>query len=146
MPTQTKQTHTPSGILAMISGHTCGPACWEAREDVCRCECGGKNHGCLRDPNGLRPVRRSKIRGDAYSLAAAGQCADITKQAIELNQLNGCYYYPIAHGSQDFDKCIAKVRPATHSQVETWPELAAYRGPEWIIQGGVYLLWKLETI
>jgi len=28
-----------NAVLAMISGHTCGPACWEAREDVCRCEC-----------------------------------------------------------------------------------------------------------
>jgi len=35
----------------LLLGHTCGEACWHAREDVCRCSCGGRNHGCLRDGN-----------------------------------------------------------------------------------------------
>ncbi len=29
----------------------CGFACWEAREDVCRCSCGGRNHGISRKPS-----------------------------------------------------------------------------------------------
>jgi len=86
-------------------------------------------------------VRRTKIAGTAYSLESCGLYSDIVGRAVSLNEDNGCFYYPIAHGSNDFDKCIAKVRRATETQIRSWPELAAYRGPEWVIQGGVYLLW-----
>jgi len=34
-----------NGIFALTA---CGPACWEAREEVCRCSCGGVNHGIHR--------------------------------------------------------------------------------------------------
>ncbi len=131
--------------MSILSGHTCGPACWEAREDICRCECGGKNHGCLRDSNGIQPTRRTKIQGDSYSLAGSGHFYDLAKQAETMNKDAGCFYYPIAHGSQRFDKCVARVRRATDSQVQSWPELAAYRTPEWNLLG-TYLLWELKPI
>lgn len=133
-------------MLSILSGHTCGPACWEAREDVCRCECGGKNHGCLRTASGIQPVRRTKLAGDGYSLLAVGHYSDMCREAEALNRAAGCYYYPIAHGSQDFDNCVAKVRHASDSQVAKWPELAAYRTPEARVCGGAYLLWHKQAI
>lgn len=42
-------------VMAILSSRTCGEACWQAREDVCKCSCYGRNHGCDRD--GTRPYR-----------------------------------------------------------------------------------------
>lgn len=50
-------------------GHTCGMACWAAKEDVCRCSCGGRNHGILR--NGDESLERTMHRkSKVYRLVA----------------------------------------------------------------------------
>ena len=36
-----------AGGRSMITGHTCGDACWHARDIECRCSCGGRNHGIM---------------------------------------------------------------------------------------------------
>ncbi len=57
-------------IAAYLTEHTCGEACWEAREDICRCACGGRNHGCMRSADGVQPARKG--RGDlAMDIAEA---------------------------------------------------------------------------
>lgn len=129
-------------MIALISGHTCGPACWEAREDICRCECGGKNHGCLRSPDGVQPVRRTKIQGDGYSLEAVGRFCDLEEKAIAMNEAAGVTYRYAYQPHAKYCNPVARLKAATQTQIAAWPELAAYRGPEWVIQGGVYLLWK----
>ena len=53
----------------LLQGHTCGEACWHAREDVCRCSCGGRNHGCLRDGN-TQPDRVCRKGQYIYKLLA----------------------------------------------------------------------------
>ena len=55
---------------AVLTGSTCGDACWHAREEICRCSCGGKNHGILLEANGEQPVRTRKIGGNFYELIA----------------------------------------------------------------------------
>src|SRR6476660_3896296 len=77
-----------STLIAYMTEQTCGDACWHAREDICRCSCGGKNHGCLRDANGDQPVRTSRIDGYMYELRAVGY-HDVEKLARELNALDG---------------------------------------------------------
>lgn len=115
----------------ILTGHTCGNACWEAREDICRCSCGGKNHGCLRGQNGQpQPKRARKIDGEMYTLEAVGNYGEVIGLAIERNREAGCDYYPIAHGVRSFDKCVAKVRTANAGAIEKWPELASFRSPE----------------
>ena len=52
-----------------MSEATCGEACWQAREDVCRCCCNGANHGCDR-LTGERPERTKRKRGNRYKLMA----------------------------------------------------------------------------
>jgi hypothetical protein len=51
--------------LHLFALSACGPDCWEARENVCRCSCGGARHGIRRPTCGpaiLRPVTDSQIR------------------------------------------------------------------------------------
>ena len=52
--------------FALLTGATCGDACWHAREDICRCSCGGKNHGILLGTDGKQPTRTRKIGGKFY--------------------------------------------------------------------------------
>lgn len=120
-----------SPILAFLSEATCGEACWEAREDVCRCSCGGKNHGCLRAVDGVRPPRTAKIDGFRYELKAVGE--GVWEEAKRINQAAGIKFI---YASSSRDRCFAnipaKIRPATDTQIAKWPELAAYReGKAW---------------
>ena len=57
-------------MLHFITGSTCGDACWHAREDICRCSCGGKNHGILTHADGKQPKRTRRIDGNFYELMA----------------------------------------------------------------------------
>lgn len=69
-------------LIAILTERTCGEACWNAKEDVCRCECGGKNHGIhLRGGTGCRA---SKLGGYRYELAAVGKHRDMMRQGALL--------------------------------------------------------------
>ena len=57
-------------LLTILTEATCGDSCWHAREHICRCSCGGRNHGILLSPDGARPQRTAKIGGDLYELIA----------------------------------------------------------------------------
>jgi hypothetical protein len=132
-PIQRKIAQGVSPLIAFLSEATCGEACWEAREDVCRCSCGGKNHGCLRTPDGVRPVRNAKIDGVRYELKAVGH--DVHVEASAINKAAGprsvdrvtdtlTYTY-----HWDYTDCgaPARVKKASKQQLAAWPELAAYR-------------------
>lgn len=70
--------------MAILTQSTCGEACWEAREDICRCSCNGKNHGIAR--TGERPARMCKIDGYFYRMGAVG---DIRAEAERINKTAG---------------------------------------------------------
>ena len=55
--------------MAILTGSTCGDACWHAHEDVCRCSCYGKNHGILTQ-GGTAPIRNSKVQGEFFELVS----------------------------------------------------------------------------
>ena len=132
---------------------TCGEACWCAREDICRCSCGGKNHGILRDPNGKRPERTAKIDGYRYVLLAVG-LDGISQQAQDINHAAGprrvdkvSDTLTYTYHWQDTDKgAPARVKPASKDQIARWPELTAWRGQDdWErYSNPVYLLWKRQ--
>ena len=147
---------------AMITEQTCGDACWHAREDICRCSCGGRNHGCLRTEDGIQPNRTAKIDGYRYELKAVGTDG-FYDEAKALNEANGPYRTdrinatsfndngdPVvseivyAYHYHDTDKgAPARVRPASRDQIVRWPELAAWRSddPMEFYRRSVYLLW-----
>ena len=106
-------------ITAVLTGSTCGEACWSAAEDVCKCSCGGKNHGILKD-TGKRPERTCKIQGRFYKLAGVGTWLDIRKAAYDYN-------VPTVNGQHDYNNSLpanlrAIDKPATASQL-TWDEV-----------------------
>lgn len=73
-------------VWAIMTSQTCGEACWHATEDICRCSCGGKNHGCLRNGDGTQPERTCRIGGLRYKLIGVGHWRDLTAEAREINR------------------------------------------------------------
>ena len=118
-----------SAIAAFLTEATCGEACWEAREDICRCSCGGKNHGCMRTADGTRPTRTAKIDGYRYELKAVGN-----RELYEpARHVNGQHTYTIGsssyryHYSETDKGAFARIKSATKQQFAAWPELKAAR-------------------
>ena len=134
----------------ILTDSTCGEACWEAREDVCRCSCRGANHGIYE--SGERPDRTSKIGGVMYKLIDIGGYIPILEKAREVNQttvkntakvnedLTYTYYY------RETDKrAPMRVKKASRSQIERWSELESHKlNPveAWDWQNEPYLLWE----
>jgi len=124
-----------TGIQAILTPTTCGEACWKAEELVCRCSCGGKNHGCLKTEDGIRPTRTAKIDGIRYELKAVNS-QEVYDEAERINKESGpresiAYTqggkptdYPWAYTDPG---APARVKHATTSQLAGWPELAAWR-------------------
>lgn len=135
-PVEKRLTAGTSPIAAFLTEATCGEACWEAREDVCRCCCGGKNHGCMRTADGIRPTRNCKLDGIRRELAGVG--GDVFNVAKEMNKAAGVTFIFAAQSHDQFSVDIpAKLRTATDSQVANWPELAAWRdGEAWTDEKG----------
>ncbi len=145
-------------LVAFLTNATCGEACWHAKEEICRCKCGGKNHGCLRTADGVRPQRTCKIDGKHYVLRGVG---DACKAARAINDAHPhphstpkyvCHWHDTERGAP------ARVKPATKQQFETWPELAAARDAYAACKATatcaamfrdvwpVYLLWVREDV
>lgn len=127
-------------IDALITGHTCSEACWTAREDVCRCSCGGKNHGILLN-GGQRPDRTCRIQGKRYRLASMGDFMQVCHERHSINEASWKASY--IHAAID--------KPATESQWK-WPEVSAWMDahPRVATCGSVsrdvpYLLWVLDS-
>lgn len=146
-------------MLGIITGATCGDNCWYAREDTCRCSCGGANHGCLLTADGIKPERTSRIEGFMYTLTGSAPVAslrdteayrdecrnlqsELIRQADALNKASGFTYYGAYNiGGMNARGTPAKIRTATKSQVANWPELAAYRSNQF----PPYLLWTRKV-
>lgn len=115
---------------------TCSAACWQAREEVCRCSCGGANHGCLRHLGAEQPIRTRRAGAKWYELAAVGVRPQL--QAADRHY----YQYRAAH---DYGNHHVITSAATPQQVATWPELTAYRAnvstPTGPWQDRAYLVW-----
>ncbi len=132
-------------LQVVLTETTCGEACWKAREDVCRCSCGGKNHGCTKTVNGItgfNPDRTAKIDGFRYKLLAVGRRYQdgLSAQARNLNQVAGRKIGSYTYSPRDTEKgAPARVKSATKTQVAKWPELSAYR--EATYRDRPYLLW-----
>lgn len=139
-------------VHAILSDITCGEACWCAKEDICKCSCGGKNHGILRTADGTRPVRTAKIDGYKYELLAVGERHNLYPEVDKLikalplkatdkisDELTYHYHW------HDTDKgSPIRLKYATPIQVEHWDELTAFRGlgrNEFILKN-ISLIWK----
>lgn len=149
-PIQTMIKAGVSPLAAIMTNATCGEMCWEAREDVCRCSCGGKNHGCMKS-DGPRPERTAKIQGDRYKLKAIGGQFDLSKQAYEINLAAGENFRFAAESHDPMCAGIpAKLRAASDAQMK-WAELVPFQVKLFTEENGTvhykdkpYLLWAKE--
>lgn len=137
-------------LTAFLTDATCGEACWEAREDVCRCSCGGKNHGCLRGQDGQRPERTCKMDGVRYRLVSVGErdtlwdvahkiCLSAGPHTISpINREGDAYSY---YYTPTDKRSVCRLKYATEAQFAKWPELAAWRNlPSWE-RSYISLMW-----
>ena len=138
--TLTKEQALDRMVEAILTSATCGEGCWYAKEKVCRCSCGGKNHGCLLDGETERPARTSRIQGSTYQLVASGPYHEIAKQFNKMIlDLGEAGYKTEPWGRFRWwhtDKgSPVRFAAAAKRQRESWDEL---RGATF----GTYLLWK----
>lgn len=134
-------------MLSIITDATCGEACWTAKEEICKCSCGGNNHGCLTSPEGVQPNRTCKIDGFRYELVAIGKYSDNYKEGERINKEEGVkkvignysYFYNVTEPG-----ALARVKCASEIQIANWKELATYKKMERVelFHNKPYLLWK----
>ena len=131
--------------FAIITGSTCGDACWHAREEVCRCSCGGKNHGIL-NIGGCQPVRNSKIDGNFYELVAVIPGRSEGEAWINVDQRCRAEYNRIieerfpdldmyAYGAWREEKTLPVVDRKVSPAQAKWPEVLA-------VPNAVRLIWS----
>ena len=117
-------------IIALVTGSTCGDNCWSAREEICRCSCGGANHGCVEvDSDGTRPQRTCRIQRHVYRLIATGTYSHLEgllRRVFQHCRDNDIATHSYSHSDYRYVSETVAIRKAgTRQQVESWPELAA---------------------
>lgn len=139
-PIQQRIADGMSPLVAVFTEATCGEACWEAREDLCRCSCFGRNHGVMRTADGTRPQRTAKIAGLRYVLKATAPDCRVTVETDQskIAAHDGLYdehkrlhlkYHPDRHYRVWDMNCrgaVARIKNASKSQLN-WQELTSYR-------------------
>ena len=134
-----------NNLFAILTGTTCGDACWHAREQICRCSCGGANHGILTQ-GGTQPVRGGKIDGNAYELVAVipgrqmDECwndvfdrIDAERNKILDDRFPGIDRY--AYGAWRQEKTMPVVDRKINSTQAKWSEVV-------VVPGAIRLIWS----
>ena len=131
---------------SILTDATCGEACWTAKEDVCKCSCGGHNHGCLLTTEGVQPTRNCKIDSFRYELVAIGKYSEIYQQGQNICKEG--YRKIIGHSTYSYGVTDpgspARVKAASSVQVANWKELDTYKKMERLefYHNKPYMLWK----
>lgn len=128
---------------------TCDVACWEAKEDVCRCMCGGRNHGIMRY-GGPQPGRYCQRKGVAYRLEAIYAGSRVWQEADKAVDALRESVPRISKWGYDYvDEKYAFAQPVTPNMLK-WPEVKAVlpklQGLKPYESPGIYLVWvKMES-
>lgn len=135
--------------FAILTQSTCGDACWHAREEICRCSCGGRNHGILRTEDGTRPQRTSKHDGHFYELVAVipgraeGEAWNdvFERTRVEVQKVTNDRFPgvdPWAYGAYRQAKTMPVIdRKVSESQMK-WPEVVA-------VPNAYRLIWAMPA-
>lgn len=138
----------------VLTGSTCGDACWSAVEDICRCSCYGANHGAKRDGRIVERTRRSEDY--FYVLAGVGGDAPSIREIERAYTTCTCEHYYDHGGVNSCDGrrwgwfngnmrgVPAFTQLASAGQIARWPELAHLRGCE--DRDRPYLLWVRDDM
>jgi len=130
-------------VKVFITEQTCGDACWHAKEDICRCSCGGRNHGILRSADGIQPSRTRKIKGAMYQLIAVSPSPEVCSCAIDAYRPIENMHKQIENKAIETGLCTfgdiyyaecyrmkhlpVYTKTASASEIERWSELSQWR-------------------
>lgn len=123
----TIETLKSNPLMAILTGHTCGEACWHAIPgSACHCSCGGHNHAIL-TKGGKRPGRTRKIGGEFYDLVAV--CAtDLearkTARLLQEERFPGLDQWGYGAQFRDAKHNPVNIQAASESQAK-WEEVIA---------------------
>ena len=128
-----------------VGDATCGLKCWLAEEDICKCYCGGQNHGLML--KGIMPKRMAKIDGVMYELVDIAsyfnmyklieQADVINKQIIRVKTPDYTYYYHYTDKNAPM-----RIKKASKSQ-EQWTEIKTLiDNADCVGNRYIYCLWK----
>ena len=145
-----------TGVEFVLTDATCGTACWQAREKVCKCSCGGANHGVMKMDNGdgKQPQRMAKIDSYRYVLHAVGHY-DRLKETVEGLLRRGGYMdiTQYSKGGTVYHKnweanvqgSPVRVQHPSRQRLDSWPELKIYSeyGDNMLYLNQVKLVWVL---
>ena len=110
-------------VQFVLTEATCGASCWEAREDVCRCSCGGRNHGLAKQGGrGPRTCKAGRARYELVAVVAESEkpyqmAAEMSEEATGERQRGNFSIRP-NWGPQP----LFAVQPSTKAQ-QKWPEV-----------------------
>ena len=126
-------------VIAELTATTCAEGCWYAREQVCRCSCGGENHGVLLKNGAERPKRTRKVNHARYELHAVvdawGKATAIARDLHE--ELTGEPY----RGWRDFT-----LRPSWGGPPEVGVEEASISQAKWSEIQGIAPAWSARAL
>ena len=120
-----EETAAPDGLMVVLTEATCGEACWAAQHDVCRCSCGGANHGIKKrggSADRTRKVGRNRYRLIAVMTESDRPYAAARELARERQPDDFRSHHNFALRPSWGPPNVIAVEPATKVQ-ERWPEL-----------------------
>lgn len=146
-------------VVAILTSTTCGMTCWTAKEPICRCSCGGANHGAMLNDDGSPPPKRTcQMKRTVYELVGIDPSyaklypvckrynSAVGWQSLSegvTRSLGGEFKPYVFHTpwTDTSDHAPARIKRASEDQVNRWDELAPYR------QGRrPYLLWVRQEM
>jgi len=134
-------------MLSIVTDATCGEGCWTAKEDICKCSCGGHNHGILLTSEGVQPNRTCKIDNFRYELIEIGKHSELYTKGERINKEEGTaktignYIY---HSHVTDAGALVRVKAASAIQIQNWKELENFKSMERVtlFHNKPYLMWK----
>lgn len=106
-------------MAVAVRAGTCCMACWMAQEDVCRCMCGGRNHGIMRH-GGEQPGRYCQRGYRQYQLQAIHEdWYDARIAASEASKK-----YNSEHWLPEYSESAFEQHASGH--MLKWPEVQAF--------------------
>lgn len=124
---------TERTVTAELTLTTCSIACWMAREESCRCSCGGRSHGVLLQDGAEQPRRNSMIQGHRYVLGAieAGRAASRLSWDFRATLDRATYGRLLRTGGsmmplENEPGSVVWIKKASAAQLAKWPEVAEW--------------------
>lgn len=113
----------------MASG-TCAENCWYAREQVCACQCDGRNHGIMLTAGGETPVRTKRVKDRVYKMISIHTSNYEAERAASRFSWGGDEF--------KYDRNRDSKVTTVYADKCAWPEVEPFYGGNW---NCAYIVW-----